>query len=80
MCLVIRHLAEEFNVCHCDFVAALWSILELDNALGAVNAEQEAHGALVVAVNNHHFVALLRQHRLQIVQRNIYCLVQIFQM
>ena len=77
---LVGQLAQQFYICHSDLISGLGSILELDDAVWAVDAEQDACGALVFTMHDHHSVALLRHSWLQIVQRQVDRLVQALQM
>ena len=62
---VAGHFTQELDIRHGDLVvAALSPVLQLDNAIGAVDAEQQADRALVVAMDDHDLVSLDWQHRL----------------
>ena len=69
---------QELDISHSDLITTLGPILELDNTLSSVDAQQETSRALVVAVDDHDAVALLWQQWLEVVEANVYRLVDVF--
>ncbi len=67
-------------VSHRNVVAILGPVVELDDTVRAVYAEEQTSGALVVAVNDHDAIALLWHNWLQVLHGNVNCLVQLSNM
>lgn len=75
--IYLGKFTQEFDISHSDLITTLGPILELDNTLSSVDAQQETSRALVVAVDDHDSVALLRQKRLEVVEADVYRLVDV---